>query len=192
MLIGAFGGLGSGKTLILASYCCHVANNPKYEVYTNFIVKHPRITVVEPIDLLNINPKTEKVLLGLDEVYSWLDSRMSQTKVNRFLSWIILQSRKRNMDIFYNAQLGSSVDLRLRDLTDIVIYCMRTSLNPKADFIYIVELNLGWKVKRAKFLLPYNKAKRFFKYFDTREIVEPIEIERLKQELLKLRKKRKS
>jgi len=189
MLIGAFGGFGSGKTLILASYCCHVANKPNYKVFTNFTVKHKNITIVEPIDLLNINPTDYNVLLGLDEVYAWLDSRMSQTKVNRFLSWIILQSRKRNMDIFYTAQLGSSVDLRLRDLTDIVIYCMRTSLKPKADFVYIMELNLGWSVRRAKFLLPYKKARKFFQYFDTREIVQPIEIERLKKELMKLRKK---
>lgn len=189
MLIGAFGGFGSGKTLILASYCCHVANKPNYKVFTNFTVKHKNITIVEPIDLLNINPTDYNVLLGLDEVYAWLDSRMSQTKVNRFLSWIILQSRKRNMDIFYTAQLGSLVDLRLRDLTDIVIYCMRTSLKPKADFVYIMELNLGWSVRRAKFLLPYKKARKFFQYFDTREIVQPIEIERLKKELMKLRKK---
>jgi len=183
MLIGVLGGFGSGKTLLLAVFGYKLGFNPNYEVYANFHIKG-NVEYLTPRKLLDINPKDKRAVILLDEVYSWLDSRVSISKINRILSWVVLQSRKRNMDIIYSAQLGSSVDLRLRDMTDIVIYCecVGNPVKPKG-FAYIVEWHKGIRFLRRKWFFSFKKASRFFGIYDTREIVKPLGLEKLKKGL---------
>ncbi|MEM2262451.1 MAG: AAA family ATPase, partial [Ignisphaera sp.] len=117
MLIGVFGDLGSGKTLFLV----YLAQKSNCEVYANFTIKLPNVKVLTPelfFKILKENPEPNRPkLLLLDELYTLADSRASVSLRNRLLSYLIFQSRKRNMDIVYTAQLYGSIDLRLRDLT---------------------------------------------------------------------------
>ena len=182
MLIGVLGGFGSGKTLLLAVFGYKLSFNPKYVVYSNFRIKN--VEYLTPRKLLDINPKEKKAVILLDEVYSWLDSRVSISKINRILSWVVLQSRKRNMDIIYSAQLGSSVDLRLRDMTDIIIYCecLGNPVKPKG-FAYLIEWQKGFRNLRRRFFFSFKTASKFFDVYDTREIVKPLGLEKLKKGL---------
>jgi len=178
MLIGVFGTFGSGKTLLLTIFGFLCADNPKYQVYANYKIKHKK--VVSPIsaeEFIEINPEKKKVLILLDEVYAWLDSRLSTSRVNRVLSWCVLQSRKRNMDIIYDAQLMGSVDLRLRNLSDIVIMCEKTKdAKETIAFVYRVFHQTSWhKTRQYLFVVPEEKASQFYNKFDTRQIVMPIE-----------------
>jgi len=176
MLIGIFGTFGSGKTLLMAILGYIVAKNPNYQVYANFEIKHPKVKTIEPEDFLDINPKNKKAMVLIDEAYAWLDSRMSMAKVNRFLSYVVLQSRKRNMDIFYTAQLSGSVDLRLRELTDIFIICQKLPTeNGEQCFVYnVYEWKTLNKLSEHHFIIRWNQAEKYFNRFDTREIISPV------------------
>ncbi|MGP3705247.1 MAG: hypothetical protein ACKD6O_08165 [Candidatus Bathyarchaeota archaeon] len=186
MLIGVLGGFGSGKTLLLAIWGFRLAcKSDKFEVYSNFKINHKNVVSLTPRKLLGINPTDKKAVVLLDEVYAWLDSRVSSSAVNRLLSWIVLQSRKRNMDIIYSAQLGGSVDLRMRNMTDLVVYC-KSNFNRNFEltgFSYVVEWSNGFNCKRFGFFLPTAKAKKWFSVYDTREIVKPIGLEGLTKRL---------
>lgn len=179
MLIGILGSLGSGKTLLLTIFCFKKLLN-NWRVYSNYKINDGNINFIEPIDLLEISKG--KNFVALDEVYAWLDSRVSASATNRILSYLMFQSRKKGMDIGYTAQLGSSVDLRLRELTDIIIECVKI---PKVGFLYYVNwINLQ-TVYTRKIFLPLNVAKKYFVKYDTTEVIKPLGFEKLKKQLAK-------
>jgi hypothetical protein len=178
MLIGIFGGFGSGKTLLLTVITVNASKTGRYECYANFKIDRKNVSYIEAEDLLDINPEGNmRAFIGLDEIYAWLDSRVSSSKVNRVLSWIILQSRKRNMDICYTAQLSSSIDIRLRNMTDIAIFA-----NKKYDGFYY---DLRWQnenqVFNRKFFLSANVAQFYYNKYNTREIVKPVDFDELRK-----------
>lgn len=185
-LTGIFGNIGSGKTLLATMLAMYYADFPNVRVYTNFKVEHPNIELINPVKFVDLalhNEKHVKYLVFLDEVYGWLDSRCSASHVNRLLDIIGLQSRKRNMDIFYIAQLGSSVDLRYRDITDYIFLCEKI---PYHGFYYTLRWRTWRKVYEKKFFLPLHMAQQFWRYYDTTEIVKPIGLGKLYQKLLEL------
>jgi len=180
MLNGIFGGLGDGKTLLQTLITLDIAKNRSdYEIYSNYNIKNDRVHIITPLELIDINPETNRALINLDEAYAWLESRCSMSAVNRILSWIILQSRKRNMDICYTAQLTSTVDLRLRNLTDLAFVCEKT----ENGFKYKLFWQRGLRMRTRKFFLPFQNAEKIYPLYDTREIVKPIGLEKIKEDL---------
>src|SRR5436189_6182989 len=141
MLMGVCGNIGEGKTLYTTRYviksileCVNCGgNDPKSEQFpacicgdfkrryneflANYHIKSPspdiEVKLLKYDDLIHLG-KLDSALVVLDEVYVWFDSRTSGTKRNRAISYVVLQSRKKGMDIVYTAQAFSSVDLRLR------------------------------------------------------------------------------
>lgn len=160
MLISIKGPIGYGKTLlavILAYYS-------EKEVWSNFQIDIPRYHDLEIIDLMDLQ---NGIIVIIDEAYTWLESRTSLSTLNRYLSYIIFQSRKRTIDIIITSQMFSSVDIRFREQSNIIIDCKRVD----DDFYYTFK-DIGKNII-STFLLPFNKAKKFFSLYDTLEIVEP-------------------
>jgi hypothetical protein len=180
MLMGVFGNLGSGKTMLLTVFALRLVERGDYEVYANYTIRHPKIRKITPLELININPLEKRALLILDEVYAWLDSRVSTSTLNRYLSWIILQSRKRNMDIIYSAQLLRLPDIRLKELSDIIVLAE----NRQSGFFYKFIWQKGLSIFSKKIVLPYQQAKNYFNLYDTREIVEPIFFEKMRSQIM--------
>src|SRR5574340_1021688 len=128
--------MGSGKTLYATWYALrYFVERGKYDhAYANFHIKSPNDD--RPVALLdyaafNGLAAQENALVIIDEAYLWLDSRTSSSKTNRTVSYLILQSRKRGFDVLYTAQVKSSVDLRLRELSEIWVYCEKLGLGDK-------------------------------------------------------------
>jgi len=164
MLCGVFGNIGSGKTLLLVFFLKYLNYANKYANFTTKIKEVKPITLGE---LLNMNFSLDnKTLVTLDEAYIELDSRRSLKKKNIDISHLVFQSRKRNVDIIYASQLRGSVDLRLRDLTQINILAL--GKNNKNSFVYYIH-------EFDKFFtIPNEIAEMLFKLYDTYEIVEPL------------------
>ena len=181
MLIGLVGDFGTGKTL----FTTMVALDSERRVLANYHLNIEDYEYVEPIDVYrNLGYNCD---LLLDEIYTWLESRTSHSFLNRYVSYIVLQSRHRTIDIYGTLQLLSSADLRFRDLLHIIIKCTRKNNGNKDpdkwDFLYeFMKVSTGFRWNKR---LPYEEAKEFFQYFDTNEIVEPYDKDFIEFELLK-------
>ena len=175
-LIIILGPKGSGKTLLLTLF----ALLSKRGVYANYTIKRDNFKVLEPIDFIDL---PNNVDIMMDEGYTWLESRTSGFYLNRFLSYIMWQSRKRTIDIYITAQRFMSLDVRFRDEVDVLIKCEgRYNLNRDPfnyHFLWVAE------DKENQFELSYKDAKKYFHSFDTYEIVEPYTKEQLEFLLLK-------
>jgi len=171
MKISLIGNIGSGKTLFLAI----IGKHSKREIFSNFQLNLPLYNELEIIDLLDLK---NNIIVFIDEAYTWLESRTSMSTLNRYLSYIIFQSRKRNIDIYTTSQMFSSIDIRLRQQSDIIIECKRVN----NDFLYTFKDSNNRII--SKFILPYNKAKKYFPIYDTYEIVEPNHKQSLEYNLL--------
>ena len=171
MKIAIIGNIGSGKTLFLAI----VGKYSKRKIFSNFQLDLELYNELEIIDLLNLE---NNIIVFIDEAYTWLESRTSMSTLNRYLSYIIFQSRKRNLDIYTTSQMFSSVDIRFREQSDIIIECKRMN----NDFYYTFKDFHNRKI--STFILPFEKAKKYFHIYDTYEIVEPNHKQELEYNLL--------
>lgn len=162
MLINIYGGLGSGKTL-LGVFILKKAHDTGKNVFANIHVKFANL--IDLKKLLDYNFPDNSVVL-LDEVYTLLESRLSTSNLNIYISHIFFQSRKKGLDIVTTAQLRRTVDIRVRNLADIDVLATRQGKDFRYTVFYNDELGLP-----KHFIIPYNIAKRYFQYYDTREIV---------------------
>lgn len=171
MLILVIGARGSGKTL----FTTYIASKSKREIYANYRLFLDKYKPLEIIDLLEL-PNDVDVII--DEGYTWLESRISGSHLNRYLSYIVFQIRKRLIDVYVTAQMFSSIDVRFREQADIIIKCERIG----EDFYY----ELFWLDTDVikKFLFPFEIAKEYFGLYDTFEIIEPYTKEILERKIL--------
>lgn len=172
MLISILGNLGSGKTLFLV----YLATKFNRDVFSNFELKLKYYKPLKVIDLLKLPNNIE---VFIDEGYTWLESRVSSKALNRYLSYILLQSRKRTINIYITAQLFSTVDLRFREQSNIIIFCKKIK---NEGFQYRI-LNRDNNCINSV-LLPLKKAKKFYNFYDTYEIIEPFEKRKLEFQLI--------
>lgn len=161
MLCMILGGLGSGKTLLLTIF----AYFNKKQTIANFDLKfeHKSVTTLSLRELA-LNHYSDSCIC-LDESYIYMDSRNSLKKVNKMLSYILFQSRKKKNEIFITAQLKSSIDIRFRTLCDYIVYCEHKEF----DFLYHI-----YEVKSQKSVtlkLSMRKASIFFQFYDTLQTV---------------------
>lgn len=170
MLISIIGEIGSGKTLLLTI----IGSKSNREIYSNYVLNLPLYKELRIINLLSLKDNIE---VFIDEAYTWLESRTSSNTLNRYLSYIVFQSRKRTINIYTTSQMFSSVDIRFREQSNIIVKCKRIN----DDFEYIFYKN-NKRVK--KYFLSLKKAEKYFKLYDTKEIVEPNQKQYLEFKLL--------
>ena len=181
------GNLGTGKTLFLVI----LGTSLKRLIYSNFKLYLPNYRQLELINLIDLETN---VNVFIDEAYAWIDSRTSGSAVNRYCSYIILQSRKTFTDIFLTAQLFGSLDIRFRLQSNVIIYCQKfgqmeyNNLIVPEKFVYKIYNRESQIVQ--SFDLDFKKAIPYFKLYDTLEIVDSNEKESLEYYLIKDNKKR--
>jgi hypothetical protein len=202
LLLGLFGDMGSGKNIYMVWYVmrhyvqtgAYTAALPNFHIADGFLSQDGYQIAKSPVPertpgLLDYEhfvalPAMTNALVLIDEAYLWLDSRSSSSKVNKRVSYLVLQSRKRGFDILYAAQVKSSVDLRLRDLSELWVFCERRDPCKEArkdltkcqdphthGFHYTEEYrSMSRPVERERF---FSNAKVFplLPFFNTHEVV---------------------
>jgi len=151
LLILVLGHMGSGKTLFLTI----LGYMTKAKVISNFKLNYPNKSVenLSITQIINEDFK-EKVVILLDEAWLYLDSRRSSSSLNQIFSYILFQSRKKNLNFYLTAQLGNTLDVRFRRLADFIVYCK----NHKNYFEYtLVNLNNN---QYKKIRLPIESAEK--------------------------------
>jgi len=157
MISGIFGNLGEGKTL-LASYLAYKEAKKGRTVYANF-----GLPFAERLDTILRLKEVKNAFVVIDDIIPFLDSRQSQKNV--FMSWILNQSRKRDVDIVYTSQVLSAVDLRLRLLTNLIFQTHLISFPVFLIEVFDCEGNLI-----TSFKIKYEPE--IYQLYDTYEIVE--------------------
>ena len=171
MLWIILGDYGSGKTLFLVLQ----GFSSKRDVWGNFYLDLDRYTQIEPMDFRNLGSRK---LVLLDEMQTWLESRVSMSFLNLYVTNIIDQTDKRDVDVFGTAHLFGSVDRRFRENVHRIVRCERVGKLPlgrtrKEDFrdfrFRIMNTYTGKIIKKR---LKYSKAIKYFPKYSTSEIIE--------------------
>jgi hypothetical protein len=187
---------GSGKTLSMVkegvkdvilgrtvySNMKKIKNMPYYYVDMEDLIL---MVQNEELDVDDTRPKS----LLLDEIHTMFDGRRSQSRDNIDFSLFISQCRKRRFNVYYTSQWISGADTRLRTLTSEWIMCI-PHIDPN-DFglgdastpepiriekriINVQELQAGIKKVKIKYE-PRWRMRPFYKFYDTYEVIRPIE-----------------
>lgn len=187
MIIAFIGNVGSGKTVSMVKSIVDY----KGVAYTNFNLKDCDYTRLKFEDLIilknekkdvnwkkwdEIRGKHKYFSIFLDEVDELINARASMTKRNMLLSRWVAQIRKILKDnpdnhLFISTQTPRKIDVNFRDLTHIVVRCKKIE---KGNKVFIVQdyyegfddWNNGVKSAKKYFL-----ANKYFKYYDTNEMV---------------------
>jgi len=160
MLIGIMGKMGSGKTLtmtILANYLSQVNKVPLWANYG--LINSKRIKTLK--DLWSVDGG----IVALDEIWLTMDSRMWKDNV-AMTRWVN-QTRKKKLIVMYTTQHIRQVELRVRNGTDILIYCERKKGIFELTFIDYQYRKIGNR-------LLISQPNKFYTWYDTFEVLEPL------------------
>jgi hypothetical protein len=131
--------------------------------------------------MLQHNEELRDLSLGVDEAQLYFDCRLSGTKKNRLFSYIMLQTRKRKMDMYLTTQQLGNVDVRIRNNLDYLYQCnalvkrkrkyyfasAEDCDRQRIDGIYVIEYNFSQGITQKFAFNP----KPWFKFFDTEEFM---------------------
>lgn len=181
MLIIVIGRRGSGKTL----WTTIQSLKSKREVWSNYQINIDRYKELKVVDLIDDLPRNTEVII--DEAYTWLESRTAGRGLNKYLTYLAFQIRKANQNFILTAQQLGSIDVRYRNEWDYLVYCERYPVRDvrrkEWDFLYSMLDSLTLQIVRKR--LSFNNAKKYFKYYDTDEIIPPYDKKHLEFDLLK-------
>lgn len=157
------GNVGTGKTL-LSVILCFFANLNKKKIVCNFHLKGIKYELLDIKKFLRQG--YENALIIIDEAYVYFESRTSMSLDNRLSSYILFQSRKKGIDIVLTFQLLRSIDIRFRELIDIYIKCNKHSSGYEYTYYNFIRKSISTK------LLTFKNASKYFKFYDTYEIIQ--------------------
>ena len=120
MIISFEGIQGMGKTTaaVAIAYEEHLATGKKVISNTHLNFDYQHFDLAWFLEHL-VDHEMEDCLLVLDEMYQLADSRSSATKLNKLVTYFVVQARKRNVDWYVCTHHIDHIDLRLRRAIDI-------------------------------------------------------------------------
>lgn len=178
-LIAIVGELGEGKTLGLTYLAFWNKVMKNKNIYANYHLKNIPYTHVNTLEQLD---KIKQGMFFADELWFWIDCRASKNKRNKFISDILLKSRKRGFHIFYTTQRFGQIDIRVREITDFLVSpkLSRYVKLPNYDEQVPLLCTLEWYTLSYGQIGSLLKTMRFytmpiFNCYDTTEEIEDIE-----------------
>lgn len=173
MIILYKGSRGKGKTLTMVRDAYKMYSNG-YNIYSNMTLSFGKYISSEDVLELNKDSMLFNCVLVLDELQLFFDSRNFTRQKNKDFSNFIQQSRKRNIHIFYTTQYINTVDLRIRQQTDIIAY---PNFDDKTKFCHVFYFDLtkledDFEVLALNPVTVVYDAKPIFKLYDTYEMLK--------------------
>lgn len=156
--------MGTGKTLFMT-----VRTKQHYDkgerIIANYGLRFPHEKADSKMlmQIVESDANLQRCVLALTEVHVLLDSRESMKKRNKTLSYLILQTRKRQVYLFYDSQSLHQVEKRLRDNTDYFVFCKKVAPDL---FRYRIFTNSGRRI--GAFLMD---GRKYYSLYDTSETV---------------------
>lgn len=131
MLIGIFGNLSSGKTLLGVKLLKdEYDKDSSVKIIANLQLKGMKYYKVSLDQLISLSKRDPEFfnnsLLFIDELHNVVDARRSSSALNTEYTQFITQVGKLNCTLVYTSQVfQSQIDVRIRELTDFIIFCNR-------------------------------------------------------------------
>lgn len=187
-LIAIFGDRGSGKSVLNARFCLksplpfyanyHIfADKQKNKPYNERIL-HPRYNLLNPEDLFKMEPNPS--IISITEAYEYFESRLGMGSFQRYMSYMVFQSRKARKHFIIDTQLDDTIDHRFTRLCDYIIVAELENWG----FHYY----LSNKKVITEFGIKFKDAEKFWDYYDSWEIVTTPQIENLGEQISTLNK----
>lgn len=166
MLTVIYGGVGSGKTLLLTILGYYLKSNiiSNYQLF----FQKPDYKIEEFNVSKFVQAKYENCKILMDEAYVYLESRLSMSNKNKAFSYILFQSRKKSIDMYLTVQLVSTIEKRYREMFDYSIFSHGFN---GFEYIYSVYNHTNKETKILK--LREDKIIGFYQLYDTNEVVKP-------------------
>jgi len=129
-----------------------------------FISGINQLNEIKPTDMGN-----DARYIGMDELWLYVDSRMSRTKKNIFVANILAKSRKRELTYISTTQVADSVEGRIRKILDFTFYPM---LNREETIMKVLIFRTGY-IKSQHFMkVMYYKTELAKLLYDTMEEID--------------------
>ena len=173
MNIGFEGGLGSGKTIGMVRYLKKDYDNGM-ELKLNFGMRNLDFEWLDVTKILE-EKDLHNVSIGIDEITVFADCRKSTSRMNRLISYFILQSRKRDVNVYFTTQSFSYVDFRLMNHTHFQILCEKI-FDRDGKEIDGVRRYVIFDVRDLRNIKMHKKLidiTQYYDYYDTHEIILP-------------------
>lgn len=167
MIIILEGGLGSGKTLMMSRYLRkdYQNGNKIMANYDLFGIKYDKLNVAN----LMHDEDIENVSIGIDEITVFMDCRTSTSRMNRFLSYFVLQTRKRNVNLYATTQDIDMVDYRITRHAHFNIICVDIGHENYRKYT-IIDSRTPRDPKLKRFIMDISK---YFGTYDTDQRIYP-------------------
>jgi len=166
LIVGVQGGLGSGKTLLIARYLVKDAFRGR-SVFSNFQLNGIDFEPLDIRKLLNDEVDLQDVSVGIDEFTVFADCRTSMS--NTMITYFILQTRKRNVCLYYTTQDFGMLDKRIIRHTHLFV----TAEKCKDDRFRVYTV-IDARDRDARPSLFALRIEPWFKFFDTNQIIMPL------------------
>lgn len=115
------------------------------------------------VDAMEENTTLFDTTVVIDEAYLFADARMTQSGFNRLMSYFVLQSRKRDVNIYFTTQQFENIDSRLRRNVDMRILS-RFNKQSQVVTCRLMDLRSGRR-RRVRISAP-----EFWWCYDTKEV----------------------
>ena len=128
MIVSFEGQMGQGKTTAAVAMAYEEGKRTSRRIISNV---HLNIEGYQHFDIAWFlehvaDHEIEDSILVLDEMYQVMDNRSTATKLNKLLSYFVVQTRKRGVDLYVCTHHLLHIDLKLRRAVDIRGSCRYT------------------------------------------------------------------
>lgn len=166
LITGFIGPRGAGKDLGM-TYRLEKRKNVGDKILTNYTVNFSD-GLIDSATLLEVaknKVQLKKCSIGLSEIHLLIEPRRSSSNRTVLISYVISQTRKRTVRVYYNCQTLAQIEKRLLEMTDYLVICRRIGKN---WFYYrVLDVQNGWKTV-TKYVL---NGKKLYGKYSTEQII---------------------
>lgn len=178
-LIIILGDRGSGKTLLLTRFALK-SHNPFYSNYKIYKNKehtefnyHDRYRELHIEEILHMNNEIADILIT--EAYEYFENRLGMGSLERYMSYMTFQTRKKHKNLFIDTQLENTIDQRFLRLCDYIIFA---EIMPYGFHYYCTDKKII-----NEFDIPVVDAEKIWNKYDSWEVVTTPQIEELGKQM---------
>lgn len=181
LVVGFKGLKRSGKTLAMTLFL-YLEYLKGKKILTNYWVSFPH-EIIDVQKLVELHEDIEDSAIGIDEIHMICDSRRSSKKQNILMSYFVLQSGHRDVNLYYTSQFNKQFDVRIRDNTDIDVVCRNLYVDSDEDGLNDL-FHLIFRDRRTIPIHIYAKVlygKPVFDMYNTKKIVDIFTMKEIQQ-----------